>query len=263
MQIDKRIIELCNKRFDELGTYKLVLPFANITALEQLKRLPRTGKAVRLCKLGIPDIKVRTVFDHTASLPYSAAALLPLEKGIDVEVLSCLIVYHDINEILIGDFPKFTKEMPRSESRRRVECVGKDIRERAANNFLWLFGDENHRKAFYILSLTSREKEFLKILDLIDPIIAVWRYSRVYNNLLKNKAELFLETLSDFFIYPALLEFLRLCPYKPLELVLKILCNKKAALYYLTSLDFTALTNDGEVRTLLSYLIEETPLFFN
>lgn len=262
VQPDEKIIEMCRERFRELSSYELVLPFARISAAEQLKHMPRTGKEVRLRKLCLPEIKARTVFDHTASLSYSAAALLPYEKDIDAEVLSSLIVYHDVNEILIGDVPEYTKELPAPAGWHRMKLAGKECRESAANRFLWLYGDENHRRAFGQLGCASREKDFLKILDLIDPIIAVWRYMRVYNRLLKDRAQQYIETMSDFFTYSALSEYSHSCPYEPLAAALKILCSREAAFRYLRNSDFTDLADDGKVRALLVFLVEKTPLFF-
>lgn len=265
MQQNETILSFCDLRLKEFCDFYVETPFATGNLAELLKQLPRTGKAVRLRRLNLPQLKARSVYDHILSLAQSAALFLPCyPQKLNPEILSAQIVYHDVNEVLLGDIPNYTdiKEQPVPNCWTQLKKTEKAKRERIANSFLALFANKAQQKSLRALKLYGAEKDFCDLLDKIDPIIAVWRYLFVYRDQLLANAEQFIDAMRDFFENPLLKEYAKNCPIKILKRMLPVLTDKNSAAEYLRS------GNLQEIVTFECYetfqtLIEKTPLFFN
>jgi 5'-deoxynucleotidase YfbR-like HD superfamily hydrolase len=217
----RRILAFTKDILDDLSDEVIPLPLnGKIKIVETLKRMPRSGKYVRL-KTYEPKLKIRSVYDHVLSVAYSADCLFPvIEHGIKhhetSEIARC-IAFHELSEVILGDIPSFTS-ISKSKMRsadlyawKRLKDVDKAQRERVANEFLSLFLGEKERKSLqkvneYFDDATNPITEFTQVIDKIDPIINVWRYLHFYRGELDQDADNFLRRMKDFFDYPEVKE---------------------------------------------------------
>lgn len=202
---------------EDLSTAQIQFPLhESIDLIETLKRLPRSGKKIRL-ETYSPVVPVRSVYDHILSVAHSADCLFPLiNHGIlpheAIELARC-IVYHDLPEVLLGDIPAYTNltDSKRSRARifaeRRLRKMPPGEPKRIAREFIGMFLDDRERECHATVShimadSTSRIHRFFCILDKIDPIVAVWRYLHQFRGRLDAEAHDFLERMRDFFNNP-------------------------------------------------------------
>ena len=212
-----------------------IINFGKINILENLKKIERTGKKIRLKKLNCPRIKIRTVYDHVHSVLQTAKVLIDNEIiKCDYKKLISMLVYHDFSEVLITDFPVHTKSFGiRSKSITNVMAVESKIREEYATNFLWLFANKKQKAAIDILKENNEEQELLWVIDKIDPIINVWRYMCVYNKKLKKTNVNYIEIMDDFFTNPVLDKIIELNKNSVISEILIYLKNIDNARLYL------------------------------
>ena len=248
-------------RLRELDDFYIRLSCADILVSEQLKRLPRTGKAVRLEKMPF-EIKARSVYDHICSLFDIATVLLPYFPKIVAEDVSYFITYHDVNEILIGDVPEYTSAFPSRYERswEILKQTPKDKCDRIANDFLSLFADRPQKKGLGILRAAPRkEKEFFYVLDTIDPIFAVWRYCYHYRGRIDGVA--FVNGMEDFFTYPNLHRVIDECSVADFRDLLQVLVTPQYAIDYCAGRPIEEMCANPRSRDIFKYLTEQTPLF--
>lgn len=101
---------------DGLSKEAVTIPFAGkIPIVQTLKRLPRSGKHLRLENLTVGKrrrIPRRSLYDHILSVAHSADCLFKsVDHGLfekDIPDLSRCVAYHEINEVLLGDIPSYT-----------------------------------------------------------------------------------------------------------------------------------------------------------
>lgn len=198
---------------EDLNGYFIPIPNGtNIKIVKSLKALPRSGKLLRLEDMSI-HIPIRSVYDHILSVAHSADCLLPYSSiglnGRDRMLLSRVIAYHDICEVLLGDVPRHTRLNP---SRRRRANISSAIRlselpngepERVANEFIGMFLHETERSYLKESNSTIRGnsviKKYFHALDKIDPIIASWRYLFYFRENSRFNVDEFLERMRAFF----------------------------------------------------------------
>ncbi len=257
---------------NELSSAKMKFPsLTEINIIESLKKLKRTGKAIRLKDYKELGIKTRSVYDHIISLARLADVLFELDNKHfvheeNITNLGRIITYHDINEILLGDIPNFT--CIEDKLQNRLHQIGSIEREKRANNFIWMFLNDQQRKSietinFYLDNEQTHVMQFFTMLDKIDPIIAIWRYLYHYREILSPHCDKFIHSMDDFFANPKALkyrdnhEFTDKFPYT--KILLECLCNPDHAKEYVKN-NKISLDNE-EYYNVFKYLIEQTPLF--
>lgn len=260
----------------ELNDAEITFPNISINIIDSLKKLTRTGKAVRLNEFEPLGVKSRTIYDHMLSVAYLADAIAKLDKEIRQDMYSNLgriIAYHEVNEVLLGDVPAYTNsnylkgEVILNEG--KFKNVDKIKRELISNQFIWLFLNDKQKESINELidGLKHSSSDLMKVfrmLDRIDPIICIWRYLFYYRSEFNGTQEKFIECMRDFFVYPKLLKYktdkkLKLrFPY--VADMLEVLTSIDAAKRYATENKFNKLV-PSRISSLLTYLIEEVPLF--
>lgn len=242
-----------------------IINFGKMNVIDNLKKLERTGKKIRIAKLNCDTIKVRNIYDHIHSIARSAQWFIDCGfVECDYSVLSKLIVYHDICEVLITDYPMHTSNYKiNSNSIMNAFEVEKSIREEYALNFMWLFANKEQKRAIELLNQKCPEQKILWLIDKIDPIVNIWRYMYVYRDTINRLNEDFVLIMDDFFTNPKLDMIIEDAEYKYVAEIIKYLKNPKNAKKYLETgiLDEDEILKDNDKKT-LSILIEKTDLFF-
>jgi 5'-deoxynucleotidase YfbR-like HD superfamily hydrolase len=235
-----------------------------VHVIESLKDIKRTGKKIRFEKFNNPDIKVRSIYDHIHSLAKMAEIFLKEDVFICNEHdLACHIVYHDLCEFLISDFPTHTDTHEISSTPiQNVKNVDKEIRERYATKFLWLYGDSYQKECFEVLDNSDETAQIFEILDKIDPIINIWRYMYNYKEYVSDNAELFIKTLEDFFTYLRIKTIAEENRYPIISEIVAFLRNQENAMIYAKEQKIDSDKISKKAYTIIKVLIEETKLFY-
>jgi 5'-deoxynucleotidase YfbR-like HD superfamily hydrolase len=215
------IAKVVSEILDDLSSESIILPFAGrIPIVTTLKRLPRSGKHLRIADLKINSgakLPSRSLFDHVLSVAHSADILFDsIDHGLSVndctDVARC-IAMHELNEILLGDVPTFTKLNDRRRHKTRIEAeqilatVPPRDRESISHRFIWMFLNPKHRETmecYFDISKNERSKIFryFKLMDKIDPIVGVWRYLHVFRDQITGGSDVFVSRMIDFFTNP-------------------------------------------------------------
>ena len=279
VDISKQIIYNNTLKFlDEIKTLTLTLPLIEaFKPLERLKEIPRTGKAIRLENIKLSTIKPRSIYDHVISMAYLADCFLALDKNklikeCDYPNLGRLIAYHEINESLIGDIPAYTDidgHTTKDKNDIRIKNLHHDQREQIVNNFLWMYANNRQRSSIEEMNRNLSKQntplmKFFRMLDRIDPIIAIWRYLYKYRKELKTHSTEFVYGMNDFFVYPKTAayktnKYIAEFPY--LIDILEVLMNPEAAIKYCEGTEIEILITSNTKAKIIKYLIEEVPLF--
>lgn len=247
--LGRKVLAFTKDILDDLSDETISLPLnGKIKIVETLKRMPRSGKLVRL-RTYEPKVKIRSIYDHILSVAYSADCLFPhIAHGVQPHEMSELarcIAFHELNEVILGDMPSYTN-LSQSKIRtadlyawKRLKDFNKRDRERVANEFIAMFLGERERKSLqkvnqYFDDDSSPISQFIRVLDKIDPIINVWRYLHQYRGQLDDGADAFLRRMKDFFDYPEVKEVARayVRDSRLHELVLILQDRDLAKLYY-------------------------------
>jgi len=206
---------------DNLSQESVTLPFAGkIPVIQTLKRLPRSGKHLRLNGMKLTSgkrVPSRSLYDHILSVAHSADTLFNhvdhgLDENDEIDLARC-IAFHEVNEILLGDIPSHTDLSDRRRHKTRIDAESRlrltdpSERERVSNEFISMFLNEKQKNLFlhYIeisQDTDSRIFSFFKILDKIDPIIGVWRYIHTFRGQFSGGSEKFVSRMHDFFDNP-------------------------------------------------------------
>lgn len=206
---------------DSLRNEFIAIPFfGKIPIIKTLKRIPRSGKHLRLRGLHLSTgspIPSRSLYDHILSVAHTADCLYNVvDHGLretDILNLSRCIAFHEINEVLLGDIPAFTdltdrrRRTARIESEDRLRAVPSHSRERITNDFIWMFLSTRQKEAFnHYIEIASDNGssvyKFYKALDKIDPIIGIWRYINTFRGRLGQECSIFVAAMDDFFYNP-------------------------------------------------------------
>jgi 5'-deoxynucleotidase YfbR-like HD superfamily hydrolase len=218
---DVAITKMVSGILEDLNTESIVLPFAGrIPIIKTLKRLPRSGKHLRIGDLRLADgrkLPSRSLYDHVLSVAHSAEVLFDsighgLSGDDKMDVARC-IAMHEINEILLGDIPTFTRLNDRRRHKTRIEAeqtlatVPPREREYISHRFIWMFLSPKNREVmdcYFDISKNDRSKVFryFKLMDKIDPIVGIWRYLHVFRERFHDGGDLFISRMSDFFTNP-------------------------------------------------------------
>lgn len=247
---------------DEVKQFEIEINnFGKINVLENLKKIKRTGKKIRLEKLKNHRIKIRTIYDHIHSMAQTANILI--DNNIihcNYEKLASMIICHDLSEVLITDCPSHTKNFGvKSKSITNVLEVDSKTREEYSTNFLWLYGNKKQKEAIETLKEKNEEQEIFKMLDKIDPIINVWRYMYVYKKVIKKD---YITIMEDFFTYPVLNKIVEENAYPVISEIIKYLKDTDNARLYLEKEEIDKEKLSKLTFKIILKLVEETPLFY-
>ncbi len=246
---EKMIFAFTKDILEDLENEVIHFPLnGSIKIIDTLKRLPRSGKYIRL-KAYEPKVKIRSIYDHILSVAHSADCLFSyVNHGIRQEeaseVARC-IAFHELNEIILGDIPSYTNITYKNIKNtnlyawKNLKEIDKPRREEIANEFISLFLGERERKSLQKVMEYFKDREhpissFVFLLDKLDPIINVWRYLYTYKGKLDENANIFLHRLKDFFDYPDVKELARNYKRDPkiYDLVLILQDRELAKKYY-------------------------------
>ena len=178
---------------------------SRINLTNELKSIPRSGKAVRIDKhtLALPK---QSLFDHVIQLAFNADIFLAHFgfEGIDTNLLAALIAFHDIAEPITGDIPAFTSEWKQFKkfrgSKEKHEALAHEL-------ILRQLPEPLKRQMSDSLSASQANLEskatfdFFQFLDKTEPIISVWRYIALHREQLNMKD--FIVAMDDFFLHAA------------------------------------------------------------
>jgi 5'-deoxynucleotidase YfbR-like HD superfamily hydrolase len=247
-----------------------------INILLTLKKLPRSGKKIRLERYA-PTVPVRSVYDHVLSLAHSGDCLFPfvchgIQQQERAELARC-IAYHDLPEVLLGDIPAYTnltdakRKQAQIIAERRLSELPRGEPKKIASQFIRMFLKERERKSLdavneILADPKSAVHRFVEVLDKVDPIVAVWRYLHQFRGTLDPDAKLFLGRMKDFFDNPRIKEIAKNYKEDPLieKLVWTLQDRQLARRYYEDgSLPASAA---GLERETFRQLIEGTDLTF-
>lgn len=264
---------------EELDDEMIVLPIlGEIPIVNTLKKIKRSGKLVRLESFCKPTLKIRSIYDHTLSVGHLADCLIPLVKcGITIEKhteLARIIAFHEFNETILGDIPSFTnlREKNRTSTTNPAEqllrTVPPEKRERIANDFIWMFLSEKQRQSLeaVLQSLSQTQSNltlFFRMLDKIDPIVAVWRYLNYYRGQIEDIDD-FLRRLRDFFEYPDVKKYIMSTQFgDQLSDMVAVLQNRSFAKQYYRDANFFEKHSSlfRYPSNTMKKIIEECPLF--
>lgn len=242
-----------------------IVNFGKINVMNNLKKIQRTGEKIRLEKLNCEEIKVTTIYDHINSIARTADLIISKNLvNCDDEKLASMIVYHDMCEALITDYPRHTKNYKvSSDSIMNVYDVDKQIREEYATNFLWLFANREQKERFELLKQENNEKKLLWLIDKIDPIINIWRYIYVYKKQLKKIKNEYIEVMDDFFTNPVLTKIAEMSEYRHFAEIIRFLKDSNNARIYLENEVFEKENslNQKDIE-IIKTLVENTQMFW-
>ena len=210
------ITEKTSEFLDNLSGAQIDFPLHHpIKIIETLKKLPRSGKILRLHKFR-PEVRIRSVYEHILSVSHSADCFFNtaehnLKRGDAIEVAR-LIAFHELNEVILGDIPAYTpltgpkRERASITAERRLATVDPETREAVTNNFISMFLGERDRLALESVNSHRRNDDdiykFFHLLDKIDPIVGIWRLLHDNRRLLDGKTKYFINLTRDFFQNP-------------------------------------------------------------
>jgi 5'-deoxynucleotidase YfbR-like HD superfamily hydrolase len=264
---------------DDLEDEYISLPVhKRLMIVDTLKKIPRSGKKIRLRSFR-PQVRIRSIYDHVMSMAHVADCLLP---SIDHDVpsqelgqLALCIAYHELNEVVLGDIPTYTSLTPASRTDVRIyaeeklRSVPPKDRERIADEFIWMFLGEKHRKSIEAVDkILAAEKSPLaiifKMLDKIDPIVATWRYLHEYRGKLGETPKVFNKKMKDFFENPDVKSFIKVhkLDARVMDLVMNLQDRKNAWDYYVDPIRIFGQDNFFQLpKNTVRKIIEGTPLF--
>ncbi|PCI52519.1 MAG: hypothetical protein COB36_14885 [Alphaproteobacteria bacterium] len=222
-EIIESVYQFTSEIIEELKSETISFPaYKKLKIVESLSKIPRSGKFVRL-KNFKPSLEIRNVYDHIHSVAHIADTILPcIEHGLknyEFAELARVVAFHELNEVILGDIPTYTELSNRKRNSSRIfaedrlRTVTPYKRERIANDLIWMFLSEKHRKSMgkvtsHLRDKNSKVRLIFKCFDKIDPIIATWRYLHVYRTKLGEDAAKFVHVMKDFFENPDVLSFL-------------------------------------------------------
>jgi 5'-deoxynucleotidase YfbR-like HD superfamily hydrolase len=273
------ILDYTKEIIEDLRFENISMPVhKHLPIVETLRKIPRSGKRVRLNKFA-PKVKIRTVYDHILSLAHLADCVLPhIDHGINKSEfgdIALCVAYHELNEVVLGDIPSYTsltnqkRKLIRIYAEERLRSVEPLRRERIANELIWMFLSEKHRKALEAMmnildDRNSKVKVIFRALDKIDPIVAVWRYIHVYRGRLGDTPKDFIHRMKDFFENPDVKAYIRAnkIDSRLADLVINLQDRGRAWDYYE---DPSRVFGDDDLfkmpKTAIRAAIEATPLF--
>lgn len=185
-----------------------------------LQGIPRSGKALRFDFFSV-DLPRRSVFDHIRSLgPQADFFLAHVCAGVLPGELGDLIAFHDLNEILLGDFPRYTEQriakkmyIHPEEKRRKEARADRVLADRLPTKLREVYLAVRSRLTGEPTDLTR----FFDMVDQTDPIIAIWRYVDGFRGRLD--VDRFMTAMDDFFTNPSVI------PACPDPRILRLICG--------------------------------------
>lgn len=171
-----------------------------IFVLDSFKKIPRTGKAVRIDQHGL-NLPKQTLFDHINSLARLSDCLMEaFDLQLDREKVARMAVFHDLAEVICGDVPDFTASSLAGQHFKTAE--EKHLSEQQANLVIAEKMPADLKFIFWesieeVEAQATVESRFFKMLDKMEPITAVWRYIKQFRAVIN--IEDFMKAMADFF----------------------------------------------------------------
>lgn len=251
-----------------------------------LRMIPRAGKEIRIKRSGL-KLPVRSVYDHIQSMAHSADVLrqvLDKSSCLSSEDIARCIVFHDIGEVLIGDYPSYTelhhasvgeadadpRYMP-LHPKNTWQRGSKEVQyfEQVAAKFVggWL-GKKlqiDFAKGRRLRNINNPVGRYVAVLDKMDPIIGVWRYLFQYRNDNIFNPETFVTAMRHFFENPDVISVCEKVEANPnlLRLIRELQNESNASAYYHNSSILDRMANSSQISSnQITNLIEGRILAF-
>lgn len=206
------------------------LPDKTINLIQELKKIPRTGKSTRIDKYSL-KLPKRSLYDHLISLSIQGDIFLKYTKqAIDKKVVAKCIAYHELPETIAGDVSDFTTKEIAGALYKTEEQKIKDETEAEKIIEEQLTGEIKEEFISTIRTIheaKSQNYKFFKQTDKTDPIIGVWRYIHLFRKQIE--IDKFLEAMTDFFTNPKVKDH---CVDTEIEKLREYLQNKENAKKY-------------------------------
>jgi 5'-deoxynucleotidase YfbR-like HD superfamily hydrolase len=271
------VFEYTKELLKDLSREYISMPhFRRMPLIDTLKKMPRQGKKRRLATFE-PRLRIRSIYDHIVSVAHAADCLLPaIRHGLpeqEMASLSLCIAFHELNEVVLGDIPSYTsldkKSNVKTLAEDRLRGVPPARREKIAMEFVWLFLSEKHRESADAVARIFDDRKsdlykIFKLLDKVDPVIAVWRYLHEYRGKLGSDPREFNSVMKDFYENPDIKAFVKANRFDTAvyDLVLNLQSRSRAWDYYMEP---EKLFRDerlfGVENKTVRMIIEGTPLF--
>lgn len=227
-----------------------------------LKTMPRAGKALRFDYYSL-DLPKRSVYDHVRSLGVQADLFFAITGSAhSPTAVGDLVAFHDLNELLVGDFPRFTDRS--IAGKMYILPEKKQRKEDRADKRLAGLLPNAVRDAFVTVRAVLAEPptellSFFAMVDQTDPIIAVWRYLEDFRGQLD--VERFVAAMSDFFTNPSVMDA---CAHPLIRCLVTALQDRKLAASYASgSLSLRMIAEGARLPHLfLSRLIEHRSMHY-
>jgi len=203
--MDRKLLE----KIELINSYKIISDWKEFKLIDELKKIPRAGKHLRLDKAWIVLPK-RSVYDHLLSLWRNVNIFKDfIDFEISEEKVSNIIAFHDLAEAIMWDIPFFTSTELAKWLYKSKEH--KDEEEKRVNNLILNTFEWELKRDFseYLSDCESwefsNELKYFNYLDRIDPVLNIWKYLLIFKS--KIDIEVFLEAMNDFFINPNLVNY--------------------------------------------------------
>ena len=250
------IASLVNSLLDKISDVNIpIAENKTLNLVEDLKKTPRTGKAIRIEKFNL-NLPKRSIYDHIISLGYQADTYLQMTNlKINNDEVACLIAFHDLAESIIGDVPDFTEKVLAGELHQTTQIKNK--LENEANKLIEKSIPEDLRDNFtktindYKENISS-EVKFFNMVDKTDPILAIWRYLSTFRKQIYFPN--YQNAMKDFFTNP---EVSKCCLNNKIKSMVKFLQNiENAKSYHLKGSEFLQTIENEKMSEYLRLLIE-------
>jgi 5'-deoxynucleotidase YfbR-like HD superfamily hydrolase len=254
---------LTNERVTQIGKDPVLLPTGRwVNLIEALGNIPRAGKSLRIDYFGL-NLPKRSVLDHITSLAIQSDHFLAITRlRVNPRLLADCIAYHDLNEVMAGDIPRFTGRWLAGE--HYMTEAQKRIVERDANRALAKTLAHETRQHFeHTIALLENTRSplmrFFTMVDQTDPIIAIWRY--IYLFRINININLFIDSMSDFFENP---DVKGICIDPRIAQLVGLLQDRRAAVaYHEEPATLDAMADASHIgRSVLAAIIEARPMHF-
>ncbi|EKE29295.1 MAG: hypothetical protein ACD_2C00193G0016 [uncultured bacterium (gcode 4)] len=205
----EKIQAILKERLESVNAYLILHDWNELRLIDELKKIPRAGKHLRLDKNEI-KLPKRSVYDHLLSIWRNADILFEIfDMKLDRNAFMNIIAFHDLAEAIIWDIPYFTTtELAGWPLKTKEE---KDKEEEKVNSLILDSFDWSLKEdfRFFLLEWMSPDKspelKLFNYLDRLDPIMNIW----IYINMFRDEIDIthFLNAMDDFFINPNVIKF--------------------------------------------------------
>jgi 5'-deoxynucleotidase YfbR-like HD superfamily hydrolase len=249
--MDKNIYNLTNEAIQDLSFINIKTADGIINVIDEFKKIPRSGKSVRIDKYNI-KLPKQSLLDHVFQTALIADLItVKLNIQVNKQTLAYMIACHDLPEVVTGDIPNFTEDS--LSFQKNNGDLKKEEKETAKLITQQLLGKlkENIEFAFDNLDGSTFESKIFNLSDKIEPIVSVWRYLFFYKNQIE--LDVYLEAMNDFFVNPKVINFS--INEETLQLINCLQSKEKAEAYFNdNSINFELnLFTNSDIKKIIEY----------